>query len=41
VASVYPVEDQRIMVPGAVDYFDKAEGIDVLVDKVLYHLEET
>ena len=39
VASVYPVEDQRILVPGAVDYFDKAEGIDVLVEKVQYHLE--
>jgi DNA-binding response OmpR family regulator len=39
VASVYPVEDQRNMVPGAVDYFDKTEGIEVLVEKVLRHLE--
>lgn len=40
VASVYPVEDQRYLVPGAVDYFDKTEGIEVLVGKVTRHLED-
>lgn len=39
VASVYPVEDQRNMVPGAIDYFDKTEGVEVLVEKVMRHLE--
>jgi DNA-binding NtrC family response regulator len=34
VASVYPVEDQRILIPDAFDYFDKAQGIDLLVQKV-------
>ena len=34
VSSVYPVEDQRSMVHGADGYFDKAEGINVLLSKI-------
>ena len=34
VASVYPLEDQKRMIRGADDYFDKAEGADVLVERV-------
>jgi DNA-binding response OmpR family regulator len=40
VASVYPIEDQRSLVPDAADYFDKAEGTDVLVEKVMRQLEK-
>jgi DNA-binding response OmpR family regulator len=34
VASVYPVEDQKLMIKGAVDYFDKSEGLKALIHKV-------
>jgi len=34
VSSVYPVEDQRKLMPDALDYFDKSEGNRTLVQKV-------
>lgn len=34
VASVYPVEDQKMLIPGAVDHFDKSEGNKILLEKV-------
>ena len=34
VASVYPVEVQKRLVPGARDYYDKSHGIEVLLDKI-------
>ncbi len=34
VASVYPLSHQRRLIIDADDYFDKAEGLHVLVDKV-------
>ncbi len=32
--SVYPVDEQRRLVKAADDYFDKADGIDILLRKV-------
>ena len=34
VASVYPVDEQKKIIRGAADYFDKAQGIDALLEKV-------
>ncbi|VAX35681.1 hypothetical protein MNBD_UNCLBAC01-1178 [hydrothermal vent metagenome] len=34
VSSVYPVEDQKKLMPQAADYFDKSEGTRVLMEKV-------
>lgn len=34
VSSVYPIEDQKMRVKGALDYFDKSDGVKVLVQKV-------
>ncbi|HRZ39884.1 MAG TPA: response regulator [Candidatus Omnitrophota bacterium] len=34
VSSVFPAEDQRSLIPGADEYFDKAEGVDILIEKV-------
>lgn len=34
VSSVYPVEDQKNMMPGAIDHFDKSEGNKKLLEKV-------
>lgn len=34
VASVYPLDDQRRLLRSATDYFDKSEGIDVLLAKI-------
>ncbi len=34
VASVYPLDDQQHLIPGAVDYFDKSDSIKVLIEKV-------
>ena len=34
VASVYPLEIQKRAVPGAWDYYDKSEGIEILLNKV-------
>jgi DNA-binding NtrC family response regulator len=34
VSSVYPLDDQKRMIEGATDYFDKSEGIKALKEKV-------
>ncbi|MBN1798410.1 MAG: response regulator [Spirochaetales bacterium] len=34
VASVYPIEEQRHLIPDADDYFDKAQGTDVLLELI-------
>jgi len=34
VASVYPVEEQKEMVKGAADYYDKSQGLDLLLGKI-------
>jgi len=34
IASVYPIETQRIMIPDAADYFDKSYNLDILLEKV-------
>jgi len=34
IASVYPLEDQKLLIKGATDYFDKSEGLKTLVHKV-------
>lgn len=34
ISSVYPIEEQKKIMPEATDYFDKSEGIRVLVEKV-------
>jgi CheY-like chemotaxis protein len=33
VASVYPLEDQRMLIKGAVDYYDKSDSLKVLIQK--------
>jgi DNA-binding NtrC family response regulator len=34
VASVYPVETQKRLVPGAAGYHDKSDGIEMLLEKI-------
>ncbi len=34
VSSVYPLEDQKILIKDATDYYDKSDSIKVLVQKV-------
>jgi len=34
VASVYPLEDQQRLIPGAADYYDKSDSFQVLIEKV-------
>lgn len=34
VASVYPVDEQKKMIKGAADYYDKSQGVDMLLDKI-------
>ncbi len=34
VASVYPLEEQKKIIRDAADYFDKAQGVDVLLEKI-------
>ena len=34
VMSVYPVEEQRKIMKDAADYYDKAQGVDILLDKI-------
>lgn len=34
VSSVYSVDEQKHFVPNANDYFDKVQGVDVLISKV-------
>ena len=37
VSSVYPINKQKQMIPKAADYFDKSQGLNVLIEKV-HHL---
>ena len=41
VTSAYPLDDQRNRIRAADDYYDKAQGTDVLVDKIRGALRET
>ena len=34
VASVYSIESQKTVVNGAADYYDKSDGISVLLEKI-------
>jgi len=34
VASVYPIDEQKKMIEGATDYYDKSQGLDLLLEKV-------
>jgi CheY-like chemotaxis protein len=34
VSSVFPVEDQRRVIPKADEYFDKSDGLKVLIEKL-------
>lgn len=34
ISSVYPLDDQKLLIKGATDYFDKSEGLKALVQKV-------
>ena len=34
VSSVYPIDEQKNFIPNAHDYFDKVQGVDVLISKV-------
>ncbi|UCB45506.1 MAG: response regulator [Spirochaetota bacterium] len=34
VASVYPLEIQKMMVPDAADYYDKSHNLDILLEKI-------
>ena len=40
VSSVYPVEEQVQVILGAVDYYNKSQGIDVLVAKIKKVLDD-
>ncbi|MBU0567246.1 response regulator [bacterium] len=40
VASVYPVDEQKRIIKDAADYYDKSQGIDVLVSKIRKVLQE-
>jgi len=34
VTSVYPLEEQRKIIKNAADYYDKAQGVDILLEKI-------
>lgn len=34
VTSVYPLEEQRKIIKDATDYYDKAQGVDILLEKI-------
>ena len=34
VASVYPLDEQKSIISGADDYFDKSQGVDILLAKI-------
>lgn len=40
VSSVYPVEDQRQIIIGAIDYHDKSQGTEILITKIKNALKE-
>lgn len=35
VSSVYPTDEQKQIIPQADDYYDKAEGVGILLEKVI------
>ncbi len=35
VSSVYPIERQKQLIPNAKDYYDKSQGLNTLLEKVL------
>jgi len=39
ISSVYPLEEQRQMIPNAADYYDKSKGTKVLLKKINKVLE--
>lgn len=39
VSSVYPIDLQRRIIPGAYDYYDKSQGTELLLQKVKKALE--
>ncbi len=41
VASVYPLDDQKILIKGAADYYDKSDSLQVLIRKVKRVLENS
>ena len=34
ISSVYPIDRQRKMIPKAADYFDKSQGLTILLNKI-------
>jgi DNA-binding NarL/FixJ family response regulator len=34
VASVYPIENQKMVIKNATDYYDKSDSINTLVEKI-------
>ncbi len=34
VTSVYPLEEQKIIIKNAADYYDKAQSVDLLLEKI-------
>jgi DNA-binding response OmpR family regulator len=34
VTSVYPLEDQKKLIQGAADYYDKSDSLQILIEKV-------
>lgn len=41
ISSVYPLDEQRHLIPGAEDYHDKSQGMDLLLSKIEKILEST
>ena len=41
VTSVYPLEEQKRLIPGALDYYDKSEGLSILIQKIRSALKRT
>ena len=41
VTSVYPLEEQKRLIPGALDYYDKSEGLSILIQKIRTALKRT
>jgi len=39
VTSVYPLDEQKHLIAGASDYYDKSQGIDMLISKINKVLE--
>ncbi len=40
ISSVYHVDKQRTLAPGADDYYDKSQGVDVLLEKIRVLLKD-